>query len=1098
MKKSISFSLIFLICIMGVNAATIEVRCGDLASGIDADGIITCPAFNQIYVSFYVAGVDASDNMNSVAASIDINAAKLSYASSGKYLTGDFMESNGASAQVTGIEDSSGNVDTIDFIAGTPNPSVTPTGGGYCGQHTLSCTSGTVIDCTGADISLLDTRDLATTETLWVDTDGKSHLFEEALVCIDNDDDGYGVCPNCGTSTGCDYDGDDCDDTDAGINPGATEVCNGIDDNCVDGIDETGNALCDDGAYCNGQETCAGVSGCQEGDDVACESTVSCVIGSCNEGTDSCDFTPDDDLCDDGAYCNGVETCDAVNNCQPGKDVDCSGNDLTAISTCDNIPDNNPFTWDYRAAFISSCNEATDKCTTGDNTITHECSTQDCSAECESDGDCTETDCDYLDGCQGNDYHDYDDVVNTCLEGCTCTENQCGQPKIYTNDPRCTPCQVDDDCNGLDKDYCEDSLVKHDEGKCVNYECIVQTTTTEDCDLLDKSFCSGTQIIHEDYTCRYAACELGEVGGIECDDEEYCNGEETCENAQCVEGTPVECDDSVGCTDDSCNENTDSCDYTPNNNNCDNGLWCDGFETCDAINGCQSGKDVDCSGNDLTAISTCDNIPDNNPFTWDYRAAFISSCDEVNDKCETGGDTINHECDIGDCNADCEENEDCDSNTCSETYNDYCEGKKLAEYDNDKIKDSTMVEDSCENSCENDCTCTDCTPDCSAPTANIYCVKDICDAECAIDGDCDDGERLTIDTCLNSCVCQHQRVDCIRNEDCDDKNICTDEVCNLGTYTCEYTTNNNECDDGLYCTVSDVCSDGDCSGTTRDCSANDLIGIATCTNDPDDNSFTWDSRDAFTSTCNEQLDECTTGDDTIIHTPDIQRCGAECEIDEDCICPEDTCTDSDNDALIDDYNDYPSQGTCDIGSCIGCQPGVLEHNEECLTAMKVQIEKGVSMFSLPLVPASDTRFNDIQDGCTFTSGYEDVGIAYWDPFKDEYEYIDGYNVLYSGQGYFTTQEEDCDFIIEGYKFTAEHLGYLGSGNIYLGTGKYKGWNMIGAPSEPVNDFDLVEGNCPITSGPWGFDADNYKFVRTQTLEPGRGYFIKTTNDCELG
>jgi hypothetical protein len=57
--------------------------------------------------------------------------------------------------------------------------------------------------------------------------------LDEALPCSDTDGDGYGVCPDCGTANGCTYDGNDCDDTDDEIYPGATEVsCDGIDQDC--------------------------------------------------------------------------------------------------------------------------------------------------------------------------------------------------------------------------------------------------------------------------------------------------------------------------------------------------------------------------------------------------------------------------------------------------------------------------------------------------------------------------------------------------------------------------------------------------------------------------------------------------------------------------------------------------------------------------------------------------------------------------------------------------------------------------------------------------------------------------------------------------
>jgi hypothetical protein len=48
-----------------------------------------------------------------------------------------------------------------------------------------------------------------------------------------------------------------------------------------------------------------------------------------------------------------------------------------------------------------------------------------------------------------------------------------------------------------------------------------------------------------------------------------------------------DCTDSVGCTDDACDAGV--CRYTANNANCDDGLWCNGTETCDATNDCQAG-----------------------------------------------------------------------------------------------------------------------------------------------------------------------------------------------------------------------------------------------------------------------------------------------------------------------------------------------------------------------------------------------------------------------------------------------------------------------------------------------------------------------------
>jgi hypothetical protein len=98
----------------------------------------------------------------------------------------------------------------------------------------------------------------------------------------------------------------------------------------------------------------------------------------------------------------------------------------------------------------------------------------------------------------------------------------------------------------------------------------------------------------------------------DCDNGLFCDGAETCNTGSCEAGTAPNCDDGVSCTDDTCNEGTDSCDNTANDGLCDNGLFCDGTETCDVVNDCQLGTDP-CGG---------------------------GSCDEAGDTCGGSGDTV--------------------------------------------------------------------------------------------------------------------------------------------------------------------------------------------------------------------------------------------------------------------------------------------------------------------------------------------------------------------------------------------------------------------------------------------------------------------------
>ena len=57
-------------------------------------------------------------------------------------------------------------------------------------------------------------------------------------------------------------------------------------------------------------------------------------------------------------------------------------------------------------------------------------------AECTEDDDCSDTECDQLDGCVGKDYYDFSDVINDCVDY-SCESNVCGSPDISYNDLRC-------------------------------------------------------------------------------------------------------------------------------------------------------------------------------------------------------------------------------------------------------------------------------------------------------------------------------------------------------------------------------------------------------------------------------------------------------------------------------------------------------------------------------------------------------------------------------------------------------------------------------------------------------------------------------------
>ena len=637
------------------------------------------------------------------------------------------------------------------------------------------------------------------------------------------------------------------------------ESCDGINNDCPTDVFRPNDYECRASAgICDLNEYCTG-SNANCPDDAKSTAQCRAAAGDCDIA-EVCDgvnndcpadvFQPVETPCDDGFYCNGNETCDANGNCQAGADVDCSENDITGIATCDYDPDNYYPTYDYFAGFTSQCDEDTDSCTSypgnfpGD--VTHTCNVDQCSAECDATHPCSDTDCNESDGCVGNDYYDYDNVANTCQEDCNCTTNECGEPTISYNDPACTECQTDDDCNSLDDDdYCDGTVIKHDEGVCIEYTCVKNTTVVQDCN-----------------------------------DDSACNGVESCSLGQCVQGIPV-----------------------------------------------------DCSGNDISAVGECTYIPDDNPFTWDYRQAFTSVCEEPTGTCTSGDETIAHTCDVQCDGCVCGENCDDDNPYSTDTCNsDTCQCEHVAiPYCGDGIKNG---EEECDGtdgvgshqSCSNECTLIDLT----------YCGDGIKNGEEECDGTEGVSEHYT---CTAQCTLEYVSYcgdgevngneQCEINDDCGTGMVCNDCICEIVPPQTECTPEDTTtCSTGLL---------GICLAGTQTCDTNGFWGNCIQNNQP------------TTENCTNQLDDDCDGT--------VDSADSDCQIP-----PTPYCGDGikNNDEQCDGTDGVPEHYSC-TAQCIlyyeklGVKFASLNGDFASTTSLlvlasstiDVQVEGGTSTVSLP-------------------------------------------------------------------------------------------------------------------------------------------------------
>ena len=157
-------------------------------------------------------------------------------------------------------------------------------------------------------------------------------------LCVDEDGDGYGLGPGCA--------GADCDDTAAGINLRAREVCDGLDNDCDDQVDDD---PVDDGERCDTgfPGVCAAGETVCEGGSLSCNPVTPAGTELCDGLDNDCDGTADEGdgggpltrRCYDGPTGTaGVGPCsEGRQTCIDGGYSACSAQVLPATEVCDGL-----------------------------------------------------------------------------------------------------------------------------------------------------------------------------------------------------------------------------------------------------------------------------------------------------------------------------------------------------------------------------------------------------------------------------------------------------------------------------------------------------------------------------------------------------------------------------------------------------------------------------------------------------------------------------------------------------------------------------------------------------------------------------------------
>ncbi len=631
---------------------------------------------------------------------------------------------------------------------------------------------------------------------------------------VDSCDPASGECSHDLSGCGCNSDLD-CDDS----NLCTDDSCNMDTGLCSNVADDTNS--CNDGNACTGDDVCA--AGQCTGQAIVCNDENPCTDDMCDPAT-GCYYPPDDsNFCADGDLCDGNETC-AGGQCMPGTPTDCSDGRSCSVDSCDpasgecshdlsgcgcnsdlDCEDENPCTDDSCNMDTGLCSNVANDANSCDDgnacTDPDHCSASRCTGwtvVCNDENPCTDDMCDPATGCV---YPPNDN--NMCADGDLCNGNEiCQSGECLPGTP--TDCSDGRTCS-LDSCYPPSGECFHDLSGCgcnSDLDCEDENPCTDDSCNMDTGLCSNVA-----------------NDANSCDDGNACTDPDHCSNATCM-GLSVVCNDENPCTQDVCDAET-GCQYTPDDSlACGDGDLCNGQETCQ--NGeCVAGEAMLCSDGRSCSVDDC--ISPYGDCTHDLSGCLCQSDADCNDNNSCTDDSCN--LDTGLCsNAFDDENFCDDSNAC--TSGDHCSSGECLGTAITCNDQNPCTDDACSpgegclffaddaNSCADADLC----------NGQETCVSGNCVSGTGVD--CADNRSCSVDTCdtvTGSCLHDLSTCLCSSDEECNDNNPCTDDRCDFSAGVCANVQTGLKESPGICgCDVLDTDTDGD---GTPDC--NDL-----CADDP--------------------------------------------------------------------------------------------------------------------------------------------------------------------------------------------------------------------------------------------------------------------------